>query len=101
MTPTLMIIDLQRDTLVPVQTMCVERLGRRVSPQSVWRWIVKGCSGAKLEAVRVSGKWHTTPAAFAAFIEAQTASALPVPEAEEDCRRTEATERRLREAGLL
>ena len=89
-------IDLEKDTLVPVQEICRERFGKRMSLTTVWRWVRKGCRGVKLEAVMVSGRWWTTPAAFAGFISERTAVALrPRNEV------VDATDEELRAAGLL
>lgn len=69
-------IDTETDELVPVQTLCRRQLGRPVTPQTVWRWVHHGVRGARLEAVRACGVWCSTPHAFGAFLEAQTAAAL-------------------------
>ena len=95
------LIDLERDVLIPVHTICAERLGKRVSPATLWRWRLKGCNGVKLECVKVGSTWFTTAAAFAAFIEGQTAAATPIGEPEASVGRSEETIRRLRAVGLL
>lgn len=74
--PAPVLIDLESDTLVPVTELAKRRLGRRIPPASVWRWVRKGCRGVKLEAVHVRGIWHSTDAAFADFIRRQTAAVL-------------------------
>ena len=70
------LIDLEADDLRPVATVARDRTGKRPSPASIWRWIHKGNRGGKLEAVFLTGVWHTTAAAFADFIRRQTAAAL-------------------------
>lgn len=96
------LIDLGHDELLPVSEICQRRTGKRASPQKVWRWRLKGCRGVKLEAVLLSGTWHTTSKAFAAFIHGQTQAANKACAVEtESCERDAATERRLQDAGLL
>jgi hypothetical protein len=96
------LIDPEHDDLVPVRQLAKQRLGKTISPSCLWRWLRKGVRGCRLEAVQVMGVWHTTPAAFGAFIAGQTAAAMagdrdpatPAP-------RTAEKEARLRAAGLL
>ena len=96
------LIDPEHDDLIPVRTLAKQRLGKTISPCCQWRWIHKGARGCRLEAVQVMGIWHTTPAAFGAFITGQTAAAMgndanpatPAP-------RTPEKEAKLRAAGLL
>jgi len=99
------LINPELDELRPVAEITKARTGRRPSPQTIWRWRIKGCHGVRLEAVLFGGTWCTTPTAFAAFIRGQTEAAMrrsrasvpasPSPE------REPATERQLRKAGLL
>ena len=96
MTPT---IDLEHDELIPVGELVRRRLGKRLSPATLWRWRLKGVGGVRLEAVRVGGVWCTTPAAFADFIRRQTAAALSRHD-EGDVERSDVTQRRLTAAGL-
>ncbi|MEX1229496.1 MAG: DUF1580 domain-containing protein [Planctomycetaceae bacterium] len=96
------LIDLENDHLRPVAEIAKERTGKRPPPGTVWRWRLKGCHGAKLEAVLVNGCWCTTKAAFADFIRRQTDAANAACTAEGvSHERDEATERRLKAAGLL
>ena len=95
-------IDCETDTLIPVQALCRERLGKRVAPATLWRWVRKGCRGVRLDAVRAAGTWCTTRAAFAQFLRDQTAAALTTDEVEDHVsERSAAIERRLKAAGLL
>jgi hypothetical protein len=53
------------------------RLNKPTSPSTVWRWIAVGVrlpdkSLLKLEAARIGGRWLTSKAALARFIQAQT-----------------------------
>ena len=93
------LIDLASDTLTPVRELARQRLGRHISPATIWRWRLKGVRGAYLEMVWARGCWCTTDAAFAEFIREQTAAMSRA--ADEGSDRDEATERRLRSAGLL
>jgi len=69
-------IDPQTDDLIPVRAIARQRLGRTISPCTVWRWLRRGARGVRLDAVQVCGVWHTTPEAFSRFIAGQTAVAL-------------------------
>lgn len=97
-------IDLETDELVPIGDLTQKRLGKRVSPATIWRWRLKGVKvggvTVRLEAVRVAGCWRTTATAFAEFIAAQTAAANAVHEAKPS-ERSASTARRLEEAGLV
>jgi len=66
-------IDLETaNNLRPVPQVSLSRIGRKVSPASISRWIHQGCRGVRLSGVFVNGCWHTTPEAFDAFIRRQT-----------------------------
>ncbi len=47
-----------------------ERTGQSCSPNSVWRWGRKGCSGVKLVLVRYGRQFYTTAQALEAFSKA-------------------------------
>ena len=93
------LIDLETDDLRPINELCKRRLGRKVSPATLWRWRLKGARGVKLECVYVTGVWCTTTTAFAAFIAGTTAAASPIDD--EPRERPESTEAKLKAAGLL
>lgn len=100
------LIDPEHDHLIPIVRLVEARLGRRPSPATVWRWRLRGVRAGgvriRLEAVRVAGVWHTTPAAWAAFIAAQTeAAAEPRAIEKDEAGRPPETMRRLQDAGLL
>jgi hypothetical protein len=97
-------IDAAADQLRPVNDVIKARLGKRISPATLWRWRLKGVNGVKLECLRVGGHWVTSDALFIEFLRAQTRNAL------EACRvaptaipaeRTPEKIRRLKAAGLL
>jgi hypothetical protein len=69
-------IDPEVDDLRPVNEVIKARLGKRISPATLWRWRLKGVNGTKLECLRLGGCWLTTDAAFGEFLRAQTANAL-------------------------
>lgn len=97
-------IDLEKDALRPVQDVIRARIGRRISPPTLWRWRLKGVNGVRLECVRVGGFWFTTEKAFAEFMAAQTANceeSNPFGVLERPKKRTPEMERRLLEAGVL
>lgn len=92
-------IDLENDELLPVIEVCQARLGRRISPVTLWRWRLKGVNGSKLECVRVGARWFTTHAAFTQFLREQQPP--PAPAEEDSGVRSESMTRRLKAAGLL
>lgn len=101
---TTSLIDVEKDDLIPVREMAKKRLGKSISPACQWRWLRKGVRGVRLEAVQVRNVWHTTPAAFAAFIVGQTAAAYgsdaPL-DSDAPAERSAATSKKLAAAGLL
>lgn len=96
------LIDADHDDLRPVNEIVKARLGKRVSPATLWRWIRKGTRGARLEVVYVAGCWCTTEGAFGEFLRQQTANALgdDAPP-ESPAPRTAEKTAKLRRAGLL
>lgn len=101
-TTTTSLIDADRDDLIPVRVLAKQRLGKQISLACQWRWLRKGVRGCRLEAVQILNVWHTTPAAFGAFVRGQTAAAFgedaePATPAE----RSEAKKKKLAAAGLL
>ncbi len=94
-------IDVERDDLIPVRAIAEQRLGKAISPATLWRWIRQGCHGVRLEVVVVGGVRYTTAAAFGAFIRGQTAAVLGHISPEPSGERSEATRQKLIAAGLL
>ena len=92
-------IDLETADLVPVVKLVEQRLKRRISPATLWRWRCKGTRGVKLPMVLVFGQWHSTDEALTEFLRASSEAGMPLagPSAERD----PATTRRLKKAGLL
>ena len=93
------IIDLIQDELKPVGQLTKDRLGRRVSPATGWRWRTKGVRGVKLPMVLDFGQWCSTEAALTEFLRASSEAGMPA--ADPPAERDEATTQRLRKAGLL
>lgn len=97
-----MAINVECDTLIPIGLLARERLGKRISPATLWRWRLHGVAGAKLESVKCSGCWMTTRAAFAEFVRQQTANCSPAPiGTNAPAERSAATAKKLAKAGLL
>lgn len=100
------IINPEVDDLEPAQALLKRKLGRRVSPGTLWRWHKKGCRGIRLECLRVGGILQTTAAAVTAFIVGQnrdenSAEVPGSPEERQTKVRSPSTARRLRDAGIL
>ena len=48
-------INLETDKLRPLSYVIRDRIGKRTSPATLWRWRLKGVNGVRLECVRVGG----------------------------------------------
>ncbi len=60
-------------SLVTAASLLPPIRGKRVSTSSIFRWIIRGKHGIKLEAVRLHGPgWHTSKPALARFAAALT-----------------------------
>ena len=100
-----MSIDLEQDQLLTLPQAC-RMLPRKPSPATLWRWrksgVVVNGKRIRLECIRVGGQWHTTRAAFSEFLRRQTDAALATSENRDEpsVGRSEAMERKLKEAGL-
>ncbi len=70
------LIDPFKDHLRPVGEVIQARLGKRISPATLWRWRLKGVNGVRLQCLRLGGSWVTSEAAFGEFLRAQTENAL-------------------------
>lgn len=65
-----MAIDLSKEqplSLGAATAFVPRRRGRRVSAATIWRWIVTGKKGIKLEAMRSPSGWWTTRQAIERF----------------------------------
>jgi hypothetical protein len=98
-------IDAAADQLRPVNDVIKARLGKRISPATLWRWRLRGVNGVKLECLRLGGCWVTSDAAFAEFLRAQTENALAACAGgsadDAPSERSPEKVRRLKAAGLL
>ena len=98
-------IDPVVDQLRPVNEIIKARLGKRISPATLWRWRLKGVNGVRLECLRVGGYWVTSNAAFTEFLRAQTENALAACTGggadDAPSERSPEKVRRLKVAGLL
>ena len=95
-------INVECDQLVPLGTLLKQRLGKRPSPATQWRWRLHGVGGVRLECVLVGGVWYTTAAAFAEFVRVQTANCSPTPmDSDAPAERSDVKKRKLAVAGLL
>jgi len=96
-------IDLERDELLTLAQAC-RLLPRKPSPATLWRWRKTGIlfngQRIQLECVRVGGVWYTTAKAFADFLRRQTEAASS-QNSDEPHERSEQTQRKLTEVGLL
>jgi DNA-binding transcriptional regulator YiaG len=73
-------IDLANESLLSLgqaaSALPASRQGSRVSPSTIWRWIVAGVTTpggrVQLEAIRLGGRWLTSKEALQRFAERQT-----------------------------
>ncbi|NLX98218.1 MAG: DUF1580 domain-containing protein [Rhodopirellula sp.] len=83
----------------------MHELPNRPSPSTAWRWYRKGIRGVRLETVVVGGRRYTSREALDRFLSAVTSAADSEPirrrERDADVGRSDNTERKLRDAGLL
>ncbi len=83
-------IDLQSETLIPLKEVCrmfPGRSGKGMSLSSVWRWVLHGRRGHKLESLRIGGQRCTSREAVSRFITALNAE-QGVPRGEQPSGRT-------------
>jgi hypothetical protein len=86
------------EELKPLGKLVAERIGRRLSPATVWRWHSKGlANGARLRVARIGKGLFCCPRWLDEFILAQNpGQPIAAPPAVEN-----PSEAQLREAGLL
>ncbi len=68
-------IDIETENLLPLAKaagMLPGRQGKRCHESTVLRWVLKGCNGVKLEAIRMGGRWLTSLQALQRFAQALT-----------------------------
>lgn len=73
-------IDLSTENVFPVNE-APKHIPGRPSQASVWRWVLQGCGGIKLESTLIGGRRLTSTEAIQRFADARTAQANgePVP----------------------
>ena len=67
-------IDLTTETVFPV-TEAPEHIPGHPSPASVWRWVLNGVGGVKLESILIGGKRFTSAESIQRFCDRRTAAA--------------------------
>jgi hypothetical protein len=97
-------IKFSDEQLLLLSVAC-RQLPSKPSPSTLWRWRTIGVKvngrTIKLACVRVGGKWYTTAAAFADFLQEQTDAALNPSSDDLPVERTADAARRLQSAGLI
>jgi hypothetical protein len=80
----LQVIDPQTEPLLTLPRAChlavLKRDGKPLNLSTIWRWVVKGHKGIRLESLRVGGRVLTTEGAIARFL--ITCAGQPEPTAE-------------------
>ncbi len=82
-------IDLSNETVFLV-TEAPKHIPGRPSQASVWRWVLQGCGGIKLESILIGGRRLTSTEAIQRFADARTAQASgePIPSRTPQCLRS-------------
>jgi hypothetical protein len=96
-------IDLKTERPIPLaeaaRLVPAARKGKRCHESTIFRWIVRGVKGVKLEALRLGGRWVTSREALQRFAERLTpdleTAQRPVPRS--PARRHRASERAAKE----
>jgi len=88
-------IDIASETVIPLgdvpDYIPSRRPGKRLHVATVWRWVLHGVRGRKLETITIGGSRYTSVEALQRFVEAEPAD----PEADRPRpQRTEAQRRR-------
>lgn len=63
---------------IPIRELS-QHFPNRPSPSTIWRWILRGCRGAKLETITIGGRRYVTAESIDRFIRATTAAANGQP----------------------
>ncbi len=67
-------IDLSNETVFPVSE-APKHIPGRPSQASVWRWVLNGVGGVKLESILIGGKRFTSAESIQRFCDRRTATA--------------------------
>jgi len=96
-------IDLSTETVFPV-TEAPKHIPGRPSQASVWRWVLNGVGGVKLESILIGGKRFTSAESIQRFCDRRTTAAdgdaTPVRTSKQRDKAIRAVERELAEAGI-
>jgi len=96
-------IDLSSENVFPVNE-APKHIASRPSKASVWRWVLRGVGGIKLESILIGGRRLTSSESIQRFADARTAQANGEPVPTRTSRQRQAAidraERELSEAGI-
>ena len=96
-------IDLSTETVFPVNE-APKHIPGRPSQASVWRWVLNGVGGVKLESILIGGKRFTSSESIQRFCDRRTAAADGEPAPTRTPRQREreiaAAERACEQAGI-
>ena len=96
-------IDTSIESLITV-TLAAKQIPGRPHVATVWRWILHGLNGIRLESVKVGGRRFTSEEAIQRFIAQMTAAAngesMPLRSPSHRQRSIERAERELAEDGI-
>ena len=96
-------IDIENEELLTI-TQAAKRCPARPHVATMWRWVLNGLDGVKLDSIKVGGKRLTSAEAISRFIAATTAQAsgepLPSRSPKQRERAVEQAERELAAAGV-
>ena len=97
-------IDTSNEPLIPIREIPNHLPGAKPHKATVWRWVLTGVRGVKLETVLVGGRRYTNATAIERFIQATTAIAngepVPARTSKQRERAIAAAERELAAAGI-
>jgi len=98
-----MSIDIHSDSLLTI-SQAAKSLPMRPNVSTVWRWVLQGCGGIKLESILIGGRRLTSSEAIQRFADARTAQASGEPIPSRTPRQRQAAidraERELAESGI-
>jgi hypothetical protein len=96
-------IELSAENVFPIAE-APKHIPGRPSIATVWRWVLRGCAGTKLESILIGGRRFTSEEAIQRFADATTAAAdgdpAPARTSRQRQRAIDRAERELSEAGI-
>lgn len=95
-------IDVSRETIMPLSQAAREVPGKPIHVSTVHRWRMKGVRGVRLECIMRGGIRYTSREALARFFAATTAAAegRPAPSTPDRSAQIAAAEKELAELGI-